>query len=105
MLLALQLSAAAAAGSRKEDLGDCLKDKDYKQLMQTVKDGLPCVNTSHHVVIVGAGMAGLTAAKLLQDAGHEVQKDPPGGQQNIRIMTLTVNNSFCVFEPGHHFRG
>uniref|UniRef100_A0A8C9XLE0 Amine oxidase domain-containing protein n=1 Tax=Sander lucioperca TaxID=283035 RepID=A0A8C9XLE0_SANLU len=64
LLLTLYHSPADAV-SLKENLADCLNDTDYDELLQTVKYGLPHINTSHHVVIVGAGMAGLTAAKAL----------------------------------------
>ncbi|KAM4536254.1 L-amino-acid oxidase-like [Odontesthes bonariensis] len=58
--------------TQRSQLADCLNDADYETLLQTAKSGLPNITGTYHVAIVGAGMAGLTAAKLLKAAGHTV---------------------------------
>ncbi|XP_067364534.1 L-amino-acid oxidase [Channa argus] len=62
----------AVSGIFGDPLYDCLQDTDYAELLDIVDKGLPATKMPRHVAVIGGGIAGLTTAKLLEDAGHKV---------------------------------
>ncbi|XP_071375646.1 L-amino-acid oxidase [Centroberyx affinis] len=62
----------AVNGIFGDPLFECLQDTDYGELLDIVDRGLPATKSPRHVAVIGGGVAGLTAAKFLEDAGHKV---------------------------------
>ena len=48
------------------------KDIDYERYVNIVRNGLQKTTEPKTIVIVGAGMAGLSAGSVLKQAGHKV---------------------------------
>ncbi|KAM6233282.1 L-amino-acid oxidase [Porphyrio hochstetteri] len=78
----------------------CLQDKDYEELLGIVQEGLGPAARPASVVVVGAGIAGLTAAKLLRDAGHTVTVLEMSNQVGGRIRTYRPQGQDWYVELG-----
>uniref|UniRef100_A0A671R2D7 Amine oxidase n=1 Tax=Sinocyclocheilus anshuiensis TaxID=1608454 RepID=A0A671R2D7_9TELE len=88
MLALILVFTYHAGGTTDEDpLFKCLQDSDYDYLLKLTEQGLPPSKNPQHVVIVGAGAAGLTAAKFLEDAGHKVTIIEASERIGGRILT------------------
>jgi monoamine oxidase len=67
-------------------------------MINIVRNGLGRTNHPKKIVVVGAGMAGLVAASLLKEAGHQVVILEASDRVGGRIYTIR-----SPFSPGLHF--
>jgi monoamine oxidase len=82
------------------DLGDEALDPIIKEYVEILRSGLPRAARPRDVVIVGAGMAGLTAAHLLRNAGHRVRILEASDHVGGRVHTFRCFSGDLYAEAG-----
>ncbi|KAL7848693.1 hypothetical protein SRHO_G00203160 [Serrasalmus rhombeus] len=87
-------------GSVEDPLFECLQDPDYEDLRKIIEQGLPPTKTPHSVAVIGGGIAGLTAAKILEDAGHKVTIIEASDRIGGRIETYRMKREGWYAELG-----
>ncbi|XP_068441431.1 L-amino-acid oxidase [Clinocottus analis] len=87
-LVLVGLLVFSVTGLFGDPLNECLQDADYGELLDLAARGLPASRSPRHVAVIGGGVAGLTAAKLLEDAGHKVTIVEASGRVGGRVETV-----------------
>ncbi len=67
------------------------------QMLSTIRNGLKTSQYPKHIIIIGAGMAGLVAASLLKETGHHVTILEANNRIGGRVYTLHAPYSETLY--------